>query len=78
MQIKQVSPSLWRVSWVHRCGSQAPEQFVEVAPHYYGEPKRLHPSCRTAAIKLAKQQSRLGDFPEKWSCHVTNLSDPRV
>lgn len=76
MQIKQTKPELWVVRWYHICGYQAPDQFVEVTPcfYYVGKEKLLHPSVRLAAVKLAKQQSQLGKFPNKWCCKVTNLS----
>ena len=45
---------LWRVDWNHRAGYQAPYRFV------WAENKK-------EAGKLAKESSRLADFPEFWS-----------
>jgi hypothetical protein len=64
------SHQLWRVDWNHKSGYQAPVKFIEVnLPEHLSKEK-----ARILVIKLAKQQSRLGDFPEKWSCKVSNLS----
>lgn len=51
---------LWRVDWYHRAGYQAPYQFVEA-------------KTKKEAIKLAKEASRLGDFPKIWSFKLTKL-----
>lgn len=76
MKIINQKPELWVVRWYHLRGYQAPDQFVEVTPYFYyvNKEKLLHPSVRLAAVKLAKQQSQLGKFPEKWYCKVTNVS----
>lgn len=66
MKQKQTSPLLWRVDWTHKSGYQAPSQTIEF------DPKQKN--AKSKVIHLAKQQSRLGDFPEAWSCQVTNLA----
>lgn len=53
---------LWRVEWVHRSGYQAPSQYVAA-------------KTRMLAIRLAKSNSRLGDFPESWSCYPEFIRD---
>ena len=59
MNTKQKRP-LWRVDWNHRNGYQAPYQFVEAKK-------------KKEAIELAKQSSRLADFPKSWSFKLTKL-----
>ena len=61
MKAKQQNP-LWRVEWTHRNGYQAPYRYVEA--------KR-----RKEAIELAKETSRLVDFPESWSYNLVKLFD---
>jgi hypothetical protein len=53
---------LWRVDWFHRSGYRAPSQYVEA--------KKIR-----EAIMLAKDQSRLADFPESWSCHPVEIRE---
>ena len=52
---------LWRVEWVHRNGYRAPYQFVEA-------------KTRKEAIEIQKvsKSSRLADFPEVWSWHLSS------
>ena len=52
---------LWRVDWNHRAGYQAPYRFV------WAENKK-------EAGKLAKESSRLADFPEFWSYRLTEVT----
>ena len=52
---------LWRVDWNHRAGYQAPYRFV------WAENKK-------EAGKLAKESSRLADFPEVWSYKLTDVT----
>ena len=53
---------LWRVVPIHRSGYSA--------PHYWVEAK-----TKKEAIKLAKEKSRLSDFPKSWSFDLTALFD---
>ena len=53
---------LWRVEWVHRSGYQAPSQYVAA-------------KTRMLAIRFAKSGSRLGNFPESWSCYPEFVRD---
>ena len=53
---------LWRVDWFHRSGYRAPSQYVEA--------KKIR-----EAVMLAKEQSRLADFPEVWSCHPVEIRE---
>jgi len=76
MQMRYANKQLWRVEWISRSGVQAPTQYVEVDPNI--RDKHNVNISRKVAVLKAKLQSRLGDFPEKWSCKVTNISDPRV
>jgi len=51
---------LWRVNWVHLNGYQAPTRMVEA-------------KTRKEAMKLAKESSRLADFPKSWRFILTKL-----
>lgn len=57
---KSSKQRLWRVSWVHISGYRAPSVYVEAEK-------------MVAAIKLAKDKSRLSDFPRFWSCHPVDI-----
>lgn len=67
MKKRQHSALLWRASWFHKSGYQAPDQFVEFDPKKNNAKKEV--------IRLAKQKSRLGSFPKSWSVVVTNLGE---
>jgi hypothetical protein len=67
---------LWRVSWVHRSGYLAPHYWVEAKV----EKKKgivNEKATRRNAIKAAKLRSRLGDFPETWSCRIQDVTPER-
>jgi len=64
---------LWRVDWVHTSGIRA--------PHYWVEAKvgrklgRIdEKESRRNAIKVAKEKSRLSDFPKTWYCQITDVT----
>ncbi len=61
---------LWRVEWVHRSGY--------LAPHYWVEAKKGkdEKTSRKNAILIAKQKSRLADFPKVWYCKITEEIKP--
>ena len=61
MKAKTQNP-LWRVEWTHRNGYQAPCRYVEA--------KR-----KREAITLAKETSRLADFPDSWSFKLVKMFD---
>lgn len=62
------SKRLWRVSWFHRDGYQAPHYWVE-AERGYNESE-----TRKNAIEEAKKHSRLADFPHVWSCRIEDVT----
>jgi len=62
--ITQEVKRLWRVSWVHRRGYRAPDRFVWAK---CGREERLN------AIRLAKESSRLRDFPELWHFTIEQM-----
>lgn len=55
---------LWRVEWFHRSGYRAPSTYVEA-------------KTRKEAINIAKEASRLGDFPKSWSVRLKRLGTLR-
>ena len=57
---KQPVMRLWRASFVHRNGYEAPCKYVEA-------------KTEREANRLARLSSRLLDFPEKWSFRLTPL-----
>lgn len=65
MMIKNNVPRLWRVTPVHRDGYYAPRFYVETQHPNYDKAK-------LEALTKAKEKSRLGDFPKKWSFRVEN------
>ncbi len=66
MEILKQRRRLWRAQFVHRDGYTAPRFYVEtLLPDYE--------KAKVEAIKAAKDQSRLGDFPKSWSVKVEVL-----
>lgn len=57
--MQPILTSLWRVTWIHRAGYQAPFYYVEA-------------KTRRKAILAAKERSRLKDFPKTWYCKVND------
>lgn len=60
MNKQQKNGQFWRIDPIHRSGYSA--------PHYWVEAK-----TKKEAIKLAKEHSRLADFPKVWSFSLTKL-----
>ena len=56
---------LWRVEWVHRRGYRAPSKYVEAKK-------------REEANKMARETSRLRDFPDFWRFELVLISSQRV
>lgn len=65
---------LWRVDWIHRSGYRAPFYWVEAKTGRNKQGKVDEKETRKNAIKVAKQRSRLGDFPKTWYCKITEES----
>lgn len=62
---------LWRVEAQSISGLRAPSFFVETATSSNLTREESEPE----AIKLAKEKSGLGRFPETWNFTVTHLED---
>jgi len=62
---------LWRVDVTSKTGSQAPSFFVETSTRSDWTREESEPE----AIKLAKEMSGLGRFPETWNFKVTHMED---
>lgn len=64
---KQTRQRIWRCTFVHRDGYNAPSFYVETDLPDFDKAK-------IAAIVAAKQRSRLADFPKVWSVKVGYMS----
>jgi len=68
---------LWKVVQTHKMGAQAPTFFVEteyvsVKSKSTRENKEVE---ELQALKKAKKQTRLADFPEVWTIRVYHMED---
>ena len=62
---------LWRVDSTSKTGCQAPSFWVETTT----KSSQTREEAEQEAIKIAKEQSGLGRFPESWIFTVTHLED---
>lgn len=68
---------LWRVSWVHRSGYQAPHYWVEAKIGRNKQRQVDEKETRRNGIKAAKLRSRLADFPKTWYCKIEDVTPER-
>lgn len=54
----------WRIEWYHVNGYQAPSYYVETKNFYNGNKNY------EAALRAARERSRLSDFPEFWKARL--------
>jgi hypothetical protein len=57
---------LWRIELTHQMGYQAPSFRVETS-------SKLRMNAEVEAIRLAREKTRLGDFPNSWKITVYYL-----
>jgi hypothetical protein len=69
----QIVYSLWKVDLTHQMGYQAPSYFVETTYEVVSSKSKQINLEREEldALELAKQRSRLADFPDNWTITVT-------
>ena len=65
---------LWRVDWVHTSGYRAPHYWVEAKIGRDEKGREEMKKSRRNAIKVAKEKSRLSDFPKTWSCTILDVT----
>jgi hypothetical protein len=62
--MKNPNVRLWRVEWCHQGGYSAPQYHVETQEKDILKAKK-------SAVRLAKERSRLADFPKVWYFKLT-------
>lgn len=72
----QTIHSLWQVDTTHQMGYQAPTYFVETMYEVVSSKSKREnlEKEEKLALDLAKQKSRLNDFPDKWKITVTKVN----
>lgn len=73
----QTIHSLWKVDSTHQMGYQAPTYFVETMYEVVSSKSKrenLEKEMKQA-LELAKEKSRLADFPNKWTIAVTKVKE---
>lgn len=72
----QTIHSLWKVDSTHQMGYQAPTYFVETMYETVSSISKRENIEREnkQALELAKEKSRLNDFPNKWEITVTKVN----
>lgn len=73
----QIIHSLWQVDSTHQMGYQAPTYFVETMYEVVSSKSKRENLDREEkiALDLARQKSRLSEYPNKWIITVTKLTD---
>ncbi len=62
---------LWRVRLVHKMDYEAPSFWVET----FSPINTTREGAEVEALRLAKEKTRLADFPKSWTIIVTHLEN---
>lgn len=60
---------LWRVDVIHEMDCQAPSFWVETKTNV----NKTREEAENEALKIAKEKTRLSDFPKSWNFKLTHL-----